>query len=189
MVYMCATSVGCSDCIFRVYMLLIIASGSLYDCLTAWFFLFSPFVHICNKWGLPYRDEVALRRMTDSTKMWSTLKKIAEAELADSNNQAADSVTLRFLSLAPRVARLNHAVQVGLGGGSSAEAALEGDRAPEAEAAETGGEPGSNVPASEDPPFSRCGYSRCETQHRHHYHALWLCTTRLNQMIQMLQAS
>ena len=126
--------------------------------------------------------------MTDSTKMWSTLKKIAEAELADSNNQAADSVTLRFLSLAPRVARLNHAVRVGLGGGSSAEAALEGDRAPEAEAAETGGEPGSDVPASEAPPFSRCGYSRCETQHRHHYHALWLCTTRLNQMIHVSQA-
>ena len=121
--------------------------------------------------------------------MWSTLKKIAEAELADSNNQAADSVTLRFLSLAPRVARLNHAVRVGLGGDSSAEAALEGDRAPEAEAAETGGERGNDVPASEAPPFSRCGYSRCETQHRHHYHALWLCTTRLNHMIQMSQAS
>lgn len=68
------------------------------------------------------RDEVALRRLADSSKMWSTLKKIAEAELADSTSKAADFVTLRFLSLAPRVARLNQAVHVGLVAGSSAKA-------------------------------------------------------------------
>ena len=55
-----------------------------------------------------------MRRLADSAKMWTTLQKIAEAELADSSNQAADSITLRFLSLAPRVARLNQAVRCGL---------------------------------------------------------------------------
>ena len=59
--------------------------------------------------------------------MWSTLKKIVEAELADSTSQAADSVTLRFLSLAPRVARLNQAVRAGLEASSSAEADTDTD--------------------------------------------------------------
>ena len=72
------------------------------------------------------RDEAALRRLADSSKMWSTLKKIAEAELADSTSKAADSVTLRFLSLAPRVSRLNQAVRVGLVASSSAEAETDG---------------------------------------------------------------
>ena len=72
------------------------------------------------------RDEVALHRLKDSTKMWSTLKKIAQAELADSSSQATDSVTLRFLSLAPRIARLNTAVRVGLLASSCAEASAEG---------------------------------------------------------------
>ncbi|DBA68383.1 TPA: hypothetical protein ACH3X2_013687 [Trebouxia sp. C0005] len=69
------------------------------------------------------RDEVVLQRLSDSTKMWTTLKKIAEAELADSTNQPQDSVTRRFLSLAPRVARLNDAVRLGLMSGSCGEAA------------------------------------------------------------------
>ena len=55
-----------------------------------------------------------MRRLADSAKMWTTLQKIAEAELADSSSHAADSIALRFLSLAPRVARLNQAVRCGL---------------------------------------------------------------------------
>lgn len=58
--------------------------------------------------------------------MWGTLKKIAQAELAPSSNQATDSVTLRFLSLAPRVARLNKAVHDGLVASGCAEADAEG---------------------------------------------------------------
>lgn len=54
--------------------------------------------------------------------MWDTLKKIAQAELADNADQAMDSVTLRFLSLAPRIACLNKAVRIGLMTSSSAEA-------------------------------------------------------------------
>ncbi len=86
------------------------------------------------------RDEVALQRLSDSTKMWNTLKKIAEAELADSTNQSQDSVTRRFLSLAPRVARLNDAVRLGLMSGSCGEAAAEADGAAEAAADEQGAE-------------------------------------------------
>lgn len=57
--------------------------------------------------------------------MWSTLKRIAQAELGDNPNpnQAADLVTLRFLSLAPRIACLNKAVRIGLTASGSAGAA------------------------------------------------------------------
>ena len=72
------------------------------------------------------RDQVALNRLNDSTKMWGTLKQIAQAELAHSSNQAPDSVTLRFLSLAPRVARLNKAVHDGLAASGYAAADAEG---------------------------------------------------------------
>ena len=54
--------------------------------------------------------------------MWGTLKRIAQAELSHSSNQAPDSVTLRFLSLAPRIARLNKAVYDGLVASSCAAA-------------------------------------------------------------------
>ena len=64
--------------------------------------------------GHSCRDGAALRRLADSAKMWRMLKKIAEAELSESANHATDSVNLCFLSLAPRVARLNEAVHVGL---------------------------------------------------------------------------
>ena len=82
--------------------------------------------------------------------MWSTLRKIAEAELADSTDQAAHSVTLRFLSLAPRVERLNEAVRFGLASGRSGEAAAEAAGAAEVTAGEQSGEPG-DVDASEVP--------------------------------------
>ena len=58
--------------------------------------------------------------------MWGTLKKMAQAELAHKSNQATDSVTLRFLSLAPRVARLNKAVHDGLVASGCAEADADG---------------------------------------------------------------
>ncbi len=86
--------------------------------------------------------------------MWSTLKKIAEAELADSTNQAADSVTVRFLSLAPRVARLNHAVRIGLTSSDPGEGIAEADRAAEVAAGEEDGELGVSVCASEAPSSS-----------------------------------
>ena len=83
---------------------------------------------------------MALQRLSDSTKMWTTLKKIAEAELANSTNQAQDSVTRRFLSLAPRVARLNDAVCLGLMSGSCGEAAAKGDAAADEQDTEMGGD-------------------------------------------------
>lgn len=89
--------------------------------------------------------------------MWSTLRKIAEAELADSTSQAADSVTLRFLSLVPRVERLNDAVRFGLASGRSGEAAGEADGAAEVTAGEESGEPG-DVHPSGVPPQSPCRY-------------------------------
>lgn len=58
--------------------------------------------------------------------MWATLKGIAQAELTDSSNQAAGSVTLRFLSLAPRIAHLNQAVHNGLVASGCAEADAQG---------------------------------------------------------------
>ena len=58
--------------------------------------------------------------------MWDTLKKIAQAELAPNTNQATNSVMLCFLSLAPRVARLNKAVHDGLVASSCVEADAEG---------------------------------------------------------------
>jgi len=97
---------------------------------------------------------VALQRLSDSTKMWTTLKKIAEAELADSTNQAQDSVTRRFLSLAPRVARLNDAVRLGLMSGSCGEAAAKGDAAAEAAADEQDTEMGGDARSSESLPQS-----------------------------------
>jgi len=100
------------------------------------------------------RDEVTLQRLSDSLKMWTTLKKIAEAEVADSTNQAQDSVTRRFLSLAPRVARLNEAVRLGLMSGSCGEAAAEADGAAEAAADEQGAEMGGDARSSEAPPQS-----------------------------------
>ncbi|KAL0048855.1 hypothetical protein WJX82_001004 [Trebouxia sp. C0006] len=100
------------------------------------------------------RDQVALQRLSDSTKMWTTLKKIAEAELADSTNQAQDSVTRRFLSLAPRVARLIDAVRLGLMSGSCGEAAAEGDAAAEAAADEQDAEMGGDAHSSEPSPQS-----------------------------------
>lgn len=100
-----------------------------------------------------------MQRVTDSTKMWSTLRKIAEAELADSTSQAADSVTLRFLSLAPRVERLNDAVRFGLSSGRSGEAAGEAAGAAEVTAGEEedSGEPGDGH-TSGVPPQSPCRY-------------------------------
>lgn len=70
----------------------------------------------------PCRDAVALHRLEDSTKMWRTLNKIAQAELADNSHQAMDCVTLRFMSPAPRIACLNKAVHTGLTTSSPAEA-------------------------------------------------------------------
>ena len=83
--------------------------------------------------------------------MWSTLQKIAEAELADSTNQAADSITLRFLSLAPRIARLNEAVRHGLMSSDHDTAAAEGETAVEAAGGQAGDEVGAEVCASEAP--------------------------------------
>ncbi len=100
------------------------------------------------------RDQVALQRLSDSFKMWTTLKKLAEAELADSTNQAQDSVTQRFLNLAPRVARLNDAVRFGLSSGSCGEAAAEGDAAAEAAADEQGTEMGGDARSFECLPES-----------------------------------
>lgn len=95
------------------------------------------------------RDEVALQRLSYSTKMWTTLKKIAEAELADSTNQAQDSVTRRFLSLAPRVARLNDVVRLGLMSGSCGEADGAAEAAAEAAADEQDAEMGGDARLSE----------------------------------------
>lgn len=58
--------------------------------------------------------------------MWTTLKRIAQAEVANSSNQATGSVTLCFLSLAPRIAHLNQAVHNGLVASGCAEADAQG---------------------------------------------------------------
>ena len=46
--------------------------------------------------------------------MWAMLKQIAQQECLEGSGPAPDSVTLRFLSLAPRVASLNAAVKAAL---------------------------------------------------------------------------
>lgn len=64
--------------------------------------------------NLSCREEAALSRLNDSDKMWAMLKRIAQQECAESASPAADSVILRFLSLAPRVTSLNAAVKAAL---------------------------------------------------------------------------